>query len=559
MNLNEYSIGVAEEFLQTAVFVDDRIFDNGRMAGEQKVPSLGKKLRVPARKSVKVVTPIVAPQEAPKALRCQDIVESFAKKKIVCSLYQMGKESGAGPTSNLYKLVSSADILIVDWDIEGDRGQKAMQLVSGLVKSSLENEPEQLRSIIIYTSEPNLKASVADKLFECLSELADSKIEIDLKAEDDGLAFHTKNSRITIFGKPGGVGRSEDFKKHEVVESALAERAIAEFSKLASGLLQGAALQGLALIRKNTRRILTMFGADLDAPFLLHRALSLPKEEAIRHLVPLLVAEMESVLEDEFDARMSDHEVLGGWCDLNVLPGTFPKEGAAKSVPQVEVAKELVRSGANVQRFLTDKKVPLRSSLFGESDDEGYSWNIRSKEGLELIESFLVAPEGAKMAQAKLTALMSQRTYYSKRRAMSLGSLLHDGKDYYLCVQPACDCVRLKGWSPFPLLKMEVSDSAFDVLVVDENEVVGLKSNFKPSSIFVFYFLAGGTSGTVEAKRAENVFSFQGGGAVRGPKRQFRWVTQLKVEQALRILGRISTQLGRVGLTESEWARLRSR
>lgn len=557
MNLSEYSISVAEQFLQTAVFVDDKIYDTGRNLVNSNAVAL--KTRVPARKSAQSHVELVAPPESSRRLRCQDIVESFAKKRIVCSLYQLGKDSGAGPTSNLYKLVAAADILVVDWDIEGDRGFKAMQLVVSLVKSSLENEPEQLRSIIIYTAEPNLKASVADKLYEKLSGVTKGEFEIELKKEDEGLAFHTKNSRITIFGKPVEIGRSAEFKRHEVFESALAERAIAEFSKLASGLLQGAVLQGLALIRKNTRRIVTMFGADLDAPFLLHRALSLPKEEAVEHLIPLLVAEIESVLEDEVDTKIADSGVLEDWCEKHAKSGAFPKEKDPAAKHTKNAAKVLVREGAGLQKFLKSKNIPLKANLFKGSDEAGYVWDIKTGDQVDQIAAFLIADNGAKLAQAKLASLMSQRTYYSKRRVMSLGSVICDGKDYFLCIQPACDCVRLSGWSPFPFLKMEVSNSAFDIVLLEGKEIVSLKSDFKPSSLCLFYFGAGGASGIVEAKNVQDGFQFIGGSSVRGPKRNFRWVAQLKTEQSLRIIARISSQLGRVGLTESVWARTKAK
>jgi hypothetical protein len=391
MKLAEYSTSVAEQFLQTAVFVDDKIYDGDREYVKVIANAEPSKVRGSARKSANIATStkLVSPQEQTRGLRCQDIVESFAKKRIVCSLYQLGRASGAGPQSNLYKLVASADLLIIDWDIQGDKGTKASQLVASLVKSSLENEPEQLRSIIVYTAEPNLKASVADKLFEKLSEELEEEFEIELKKEDQGLAFHTKNSRITILGKPISVGRSNEFAENEVLEGDLADRAIQEFSKLADGLLQGAALQGMALIRKNTRKILTMFGKELDGPFLLHRALSLPQEDASDHLVPLLVSEIESVLQDQIKNYFTNEELLDEWCETRAEQGAFAKVKFPKSEERLEAAKIMVKSGPELRAYVESKKIKSKDVPAKiPKDDNKYLWDLKDGEQADAMGSF---------------------------------------------------------------------------------------------------------------------------------------------------------------------------
>lgn len=158
--------------------------------------------------------------------------------------------------------------------------------------------------------------------------------------------------------------------------------------------------------------------------------------------------------------------------------------------------------------------------------------------------------------QAKLALLMSQRTFYSVNRQLSLGSIIFDGKDYFLCVQPACDCVRLTGWTPFPVLKLVIAEKGFHIVLVDDNKVIGLETDFKPSSVSLIYFRADSRTGSVEGKCKDDHFFFRGGASVKGAKRDFRFVGQLKIEQALRCVAKITTQLGRVGLTESVWARV---
>ena len=46
----------------------------------------------------------------------QDIVASFAKKQMVCALYQPNKKAKFSPASEVFALCRTADVVIVDWD-----------------------------------------------------------------------------------------------------------------------------------------------------------------------------------------------------------------------------------------------------------------------------------------------------------------------------------------------------------------------------------------------------------------------------------------------------------
>ncbi len=64
---------------------------------------------------------------------------------------------------------------------------------------SLEEDPHQLRLVLIYTDDPNL-FDIADKASEGLAAKVSDKIEY--KKADEGLAFHTSNARVVVLGKP---------------------------------------------------------------------------------------------------------------------------------------------------------------------------------------------------------------------------------------------------------------------------------------------------------------------------------------------------------------------
>jgi hypothetical protein len=75
-----------------------------------------------------------------------------------------------------------------------DDGQRDLGLISGIVKESLADIPEQLRLIIAYTGESNLFA-IADKIFVQLLAIADVTPEFE---KENRLAIRFGPSRVIV-------------------------------------------------------------------------------------------------------------------------------------------------------------------------------------------------------------------------------------------------------------------------------------------------------------------------------------------------------------------------
>lgn len=319
----EYSEYAAQEFLQTAVFIDDRIYERkDRSVGEPKTISVPKQRKKVTKSTGKTASePVVSDDPAePNEYPSHDIVMSFAKKQIICSPYQPQRGAKVSPTSDIFLLCRSADIVIVDWDMYGDRGERALELIDGLIQQAVNDVPEQLRLILVYTQEINLRY-IADQLYEKVS--ASIREELNPLQEEGGLAFHTLNSRVVVLGKASRDRShlSNEYENHVVEEKKLADEAVKQFAKLASGLLHAAVLLGLAGIKKNSRKILSKFNVTLDPAFLTHRAMCWPEEDASTHVIPLLVSEIESVLEDVLRNPLISAELIEDWCKNIWQPG----------------------------------------------------------------------------------------------------------------------------------------------------------------------------------------------------------------------------------------------
>ena len=361
-----------------------------------------------------------------------------------------------------------------------------------------------------------------------------------------GLSFHTDNSRVVVLGKPGR-NRPDVDPKFVVEEANLANVAVDEFSRLASGLLHAASLLGLAKIRENSRKIISKFNSDLDPGFLTHLALSLPVEDASAHITPLLVSEIESVLEDVLPHPLMPKKLLENWVDNAWTPG--PHLGALfgnkQGVDYHRVAKDLATKGFK-EAIKSEDTIPNPNA---EKD--------RRKKVRKAAQIFLPSPDST--SNQRFARLMASRTFYGEKpKALKLGSLVQQLKsgEYFLCLQPICDSVRIRADRVFIFVSMEKSDGgasdyASHVVFKCDGSIQELIYDPKSYRCFTATFRPEKGVAEVQAKKDRS-----GRLAFTATNRtKYLWVDQLKTAHAQRAVEQFSSDLSRVGLTESDWLR----
>ncbi len=156
---------------------------------------------------------------------------------------------------------------------------------------------------------------------------------------------------------------------------------------------------------------------------------------------------------------------------------------------------------------------------------------------------------------------MSQRIAYENTcRALHLGVILRQvegTRRYMLCLQPVCDSIRINGKTRtfiFCFLDMPDAGKPFTHAVVDLNRKP-IQLAYKPrvSSCYVANFTAG-TDAVCPTKDDQGRFIFEDEG-----KNKYEWIAELKTEHAQRAAEEFGRTLSRVGLTESEWLRLKAK
>lgn len=562
----ERSKAESRRFLQSAVVVDDlaRLGDE-RIGGALRPPRRGTAAEsgVADRQGTAIER-----RRATHDLDAKMLVDAFADEGMVCAALRprMVTEEGAdaddegGEGEELDEVLlrtdlatKRADIVILDWNIppESEPGRNARALIGEILGADgrpssggdRADVPHRLRLIAVYTGEQFL-APIGDKLEGLCGELSLPGVV------RDGCTIRAGAVTIVIYSKDKGVIEGDSVDRR-VGEAELPRRLIDDFTSMTAGLLSNVALASLSAVRDNTHRVLTRFGAHVDPPYVSHRAMMYPPEEAAEHPVPLIAAEIEGVLADAPQIRdLVGPEVIADW--LDDLTGVSLGDGLAMSSDDFKAQLvDLLAIGLDMHSGSEGNWKQLVARL-REYRDRGAA-GVLSRELGRHDERGL----SADLEFAVLTSVRSQ--YEQPVPVLRLGTVVAigepDSRRYGLCIQPLCDSVRVSGKRAYPFLKLKERDAEgddpFEIVVSDRREFRRLGVSLRAYDIQLIPLKADRGHKSVVAVSREGEWMFEGGGSAR----TVRWVADLKVGFAQRIANQFAAEISRVGLTESEWLR----
>lgn len=558
--LEDFALSAARAYLQSIVFVDDKIYypvPAKAVAADVAVPKPMNIFKPMAPKVEEVAEGQGNEDGAAEFLNEDEIyhpkklVESFAREGMVCALYEPEEDFKADNTSELFKLCERADVVVLDWEFHGHPGTAILPLISNLVSAALTAVPHHVRLIAIYTSTPDLK-KVASQIFDHL-------LKTDPKTEAKGeYNLDSGSSRIIVLGKPSA-GRAQDqIEAAQVSENALAQRIIAEFASMHEGILPSMAMHGLASVRMSTKKILDKFRREMDGAFLVHRGLIYPGDDAFEQIPELLAEETLAVMTDSQlphnKAKLIADEVIEAF-GLSI--DWAVKKNRQKPDAGVLATKLLKEGLASVEKDV-DIDVAAIEQLHAAVDKKKLS------------------------ADKRLATLFNIRTLYASRKDLRFGTIVRRGVgekfDYSICLMPLCDCVRLATNGrifqfPFWTLRTTNNKQPSKGMVIElpgDEGFVELFSMGKPrDQMWIKGFKASAPSKTVVAVEKEGKWVFEAaiedqaapvddGAAVPLAGTQFEFVAELKPFHAQRIAHDIGASFSRVGVLEAEWLRRKS-
>ena len=468
-------------------------------------------------------------------LDAKTLVDGFAKKGIACAVLRPDSEDDL--TTQATMVAAFADIVVLDWVLDRDNGMKATRLIRKILGDR--SDSERMRLIAIYTGESDL-GMVAERAAEALSEHYDGNIN-----RPSHFVAQKGSVRVVVFGKEYTRLLREDTALSEriVRTSELPSQLISEFAEMTKGLLSNVAIAGLSEVRVQTHKLLARFSHTLDPAYLGHRLLLPNPSEAEDHVVAMLAAELESILEDGNVARQVGIDAICCWI----------KEMMAREAMRPEsLPLNLSQSDESRQEIL------LRLLDGGFYDTEGVSLGRWQWE--KATHAFASKDNCADRSNRQFARMMHIKTRYgSSRPSLTLGTILFSESDgcttYWICLQPRCDSVRNRDPRAFPMVPLKHKKDQrcdFGIVVWHCNSWVLLSVPLSPSEINMFIFHPNDQpSGQVTATQGESsVWKMQTTDGLT-----FEWVAELKNEYAQRIANDFAGSLSRVGVNESEWVR----
>ncbi len=549
----------AAEFLKTVVLVDDRASFSGHV--EEVVAEDADVLEEPGEfDAVAAEGGIDEPVKGGGAdLDAGAITRGFAENGIVCAVLK--PEEGKPLTAQTLKAAHAADVLVIDWEMMDD-GQNAINMIQQLLKEDAE-AGGRLRLIAIYTGRGKLE-DIPEKI----------------TASIDGLESQKKN--LTLVNSAGTtkiivLSKGVDSEKNtgappvsRVSEEKLADHLIDEFAAFAGGVLPNTAMASIGHLRNNTHRLLERFNKHMDGPLISHHALCGSPPDAIQYVSELIVQEIE--------AQVPLKQVVKKFAGIESISMFLESDQRSSQEPKIRMD-----SGIEVheQKISTDL---IRNIMSNGLDDEGVIEEILKE--TKKSKSFY---KKALSKRCELFYLLNSDNFdeaaghhdtFSKiscvKRALEdmdledletfptlkLGSIVHDGKYYLVCITPVCDSIRLKdGDTNFTFARLDESDDEFGFVIPDDGRLVRLSINRK-RAYFISYDLEISDQKDVRACRKADtetlIFRPAPVAADDSQGPELRWIADLKPMQAQRVVSSLTAHLSRVGLDEFEWLRLQA-
>jgi len=526
----EHTEAIAKSFLHTALVVDDRALPSGPPAEPVQDAEAHDR---PVGRGVSTLVEPDSETDAEHELDLRALTEAFAARGVLCAA--LSPEQGDAPEDIAVKLLPAAaraDLVILDWVLNGDNGERTKALLAKL----LDHDRHRLRTVAIYTGQ----ATLTDIANEVAAILDNADVDAHLCRQPQGLDMTKGPIRLVVLAKPDVDGVSPD--RQESIDS-LPERLTAEFAAMTRGLVSGVALAALGALRPDTHRILRLFSPDLDPAYLGHRMAQLTPDDAEDHLVRMVAAELAAVLADHGIGDEAALSPIKLWIAAQRASETGFRFG--ELVENKDLTDDQLHTSLEhgVEALIANKERGL---------GEKYVKNKLKKHATRVFSSTI---EFADDADAAFISLMTLRTHYAHPPLyLTLGTIVGGDERWLICVQPVCDGIRLGhepvGFPFFPLTVVTLGGDA-DFVARDRAGWKRLKLTPDPRTLQLLVFAADAETETVLAASHDGGHRFTD---VNGE--QWRWAGELKPDHAQRVAYQVGQRFARVGLDEPEILRL---
>ena len=556
MTFDHFIEGVAGEFIQSVIVVDDRITLDAAEgiapitainrpkvrgmvdSGDQEMSASARGSAAEEEASGNMPRRDAAPPVDDGDLDGMELTRGFASFGVACSVYKpMTGSTVTRDVENTASIARHADVVVLDWRIGPDSEQSRM-ILRRIVEEDVA-EGGRLRLIAIYTSEPNLD-SIADTIRVDLENLEQEVT----KAGSQHPMLCWGASAIVVIGKhrPGILSDG-------VKEADLPSRIVKFFASLSHGITPAVALAAIHSIRRSTHHLLARFHRDLDPGLATHRALLRHPDEAETFIAELVADELKTIIETgRVGPRHADMTVMDLWLSSLAQAGHAFKTEDGKCSLSHEDALRLLKEGERAHGPVAQAQKPAVG-----------------KDALQrsITEIFLGSSASAQRVNHELSRLsIFEREAHSKswlsdtwKPALSLGSVVAiEGmaEKAFVCIQPACDAVRVEPSGRFfVFVPLQHDDKNFALVVrMPDKREIRFRPKVQSYETQRFEFVPDSAAERVLARRDGGKLHF-----ISKDGERFQWLADLRRPIANRLMQQVATQAERIGLDKYEWLR----
>lgn len=586
--IHEESREVALRFLQTVVVVDDNAYQGDDLSSPEPATLGGEDLDDTSFEGSAPENSVDLDTLDPLGFDTETIVEKFADLGMTCAVLAPTRNEETQDEQRLERLASSSDIVILDWVIRPGvaaqvENQPAAERTSlGLLMKVLRDDAAtggaRIRLLCIYTGESDTSHILDSVQAELEEEFPRSNVV------RNGFRIDIAAARVVVLGK------EKDFPVPGipiVPADELPSRVVDEFTEfVATGLLPEIALESLAAVRAQGHRLLRRFSGELDPALLSHRsvtssadaeqfALSLIGSElaaivsAAGVVTSLRDARINAIVSSAFDGRQTAYY----WKKpASAKPSQISADNAIKALTLGvdgrgtirKSTERLDRKASRTSLMLKGDEAEIRrrakeidlgfSALSSLARDRAFDGEKVPTPTLQLGAVLAVkGPADASTSDATLKPSDESRA----EPAASAENLDKeaDQYQYWVCLQPLCDGVRLTAATRFPMLPLQLpseSNPNFELVVKFSDEYVQLQNaTSKLSQVDLKTFSPNPNSQVVQGMWHDDEWEFTDANGVT-----YLWLGNLRFDKAHKLLHNVVTTAGRIGIDEYEFLRL---
>lgn len=507
----KYFIPAVKDFVSTVLLIDDQlVYENHPQAVEIQNDAL----IIPTQGTVQPYVEgntLVFPNSSSslndtnRKVYVDDLIKDFSTEGLLVTPINpsaLGATDRASCLEILLNLAKKSDVIILDWDMRlkfGSDDLSANELSLSILNKL--DEDNRYRLVIIYTA--------------------------DGESEVIGKMPKVSNIDVKIYGKSRITGTNVKTYKELACQISL------DYLAAKTGLLSSLMLQSLTQLRYSSYAILDNLKSEFDKSVICHHLL-LGDYPAFQEFC-------EGIVQDEIFAYLK-----------NTSEDDFFTNHALKFLVE---EKDFDFKGKSDTEAKTASKITEYINSLEHEDFES-----TKKEMNKFLKTKLSANEIKKLQNFSFYSSILNTSLFP---ALRLGCIVKNSDSYYLCIQPACDSVRIptknqvadepNKYSPrtFVFIELKRSDDMTDLFIKENDEFISLKICYNQIKTFSFVGNNDGkvmiSDGCYEAYK-ENFI-----------EEKLHYVCCLKPMFAQKIANNFAANISRVGIDQFEWLRLKGR